>query len=214
MKISKLKCFFLLATFACGAAQAEDDNVFYFTDAAILRGETETIELCMRNTSTDLTCIEAEIQLPEGLSVVCDDEGNPVATLYRNRTASHDFLVNVLGNGNFKLLVSSANGALIKGTEGPLLAFTVRADEDAPIGEYTMETVGESLFVSAAAKAYYSVGATGSVLITDDPTSINKGLRIKNEESDAAIYDLSGRRIGSSLKKGIFIKDGKKELHK
>ena len=210
----------LLAALVCGIAWAEDNNTFYFTDAAVMPGEMTNIELCMRNTATDLTCLEAEIQLPEGLSVVCDVEGNPIAALYRNRMREHELLTNVLDNGNFKLLVSSIDGKLITGEDGPLLCFCVQAAETAPLGECTVETVGESLLVNSGAKAYYSVGVTGNVLITDDATSINEGLRVKDEDLDAAIYDLNGRKIDSSfftnrhssLKKGIYIKGGKKEI--
>jgi len=209
---------FLLAALVCGIAWAEDDNTFYFTDAVVMPGEITNIELCMRNAATDLTCLEAEIQLPEGLSVVCDEDGNPLTSLYRNRTPGHDILTNVLGNGNFKLLVSSIDGKLIGDGDGPLLSFCVKASQMAPTGEYAVETVGETLLVNTNAEAYYSAGVTGNVLITDDATPISKEL--KHEESDAAIYDLSGRKVvnsKSSIRKlgsGIFIKDGRKELHK
>jgi len=204
----------LLAALAWGTAQAEDSNRFYFTDTAIQPGETGSIELCMENIADNLTCIEAEIQLPEGLSLVCDEGGNPLATLYRNRSTEHEILTNVLVNGNLKLLVSSIDAKLFKGSEGPLLSFRVQVAETAPRGECTIETVGESLLVSTEAEAYYSVGSKGNILITDDATSIGEELRTKNEESEGAIYDLSGRKIDSPRKKGIFIKGGKKELHK
>lgn len=211
----------LLVALMCGTAWAEKENAFYFTDAAVLPGETTNIELCMRNAATDLTCLEAEIQLPEGLSFVCDEEGNPVATLYSNRTVGHEILTNVLENGNLKLLVSSINGNLFGGEEGPLLSFLVQAAETAPKGECTVETVGESLLVDSEAEAYYSVGVTGNVLITDDATSlktVDKGQLASDKEE--AVYDLSGRKIKSSSltprssTKGIFIKAGRKELHK
>lgn len=198
----------LLAALVCGTAQAEDNNSFYFTDAAIMPGETASIELCMRNTATDLTCLEAEIQLPEGLSIVCDEQGNPLATLYRNRTAAHEILTNVLENGNLKLLLSSIDGNLIGGEEGPLLSFCVQAAQTAPRGECMVETVGESLLVNSEAEAYYSVGVTGSVLITDDATSI-KNVRVNNEE---AIYDLSGRKVNAQSQRGIYIVNSKKVL--
>ena len=35
----------LLAALTCGTALAEDANTFYFTDAAVLPGETTNIEL-------------------------------------------------------------------------------------------------------------------------------------------------------------------------
>ena len=187
----------LLAVLASSTVMAEDGNTFYFTDALVMPGQTTSIELCMRNNATDITCLEAEIQLPEGISVVCDEDGNPVTTLYRSRTREHDILTNVLDNGNFKLLVSSIEGKTISGGEGPLLSFRVQVSPMVLSGEYTVETVGESLFVNTEAKAYYSVGVTGSVQVTDDPTSMNEELRIKNEESDSAIYDLGGRQIGN-----------------
>lgn len=209
----------LLASLVWGTAWAEEDNSLYFTDAAVKPGETANIELCMRNLATDLTCIEAEIQLPEGLSVVCDEEGNPVSSLYRNRTAGHEILTNVLDNGNLKLLVSSIDGKLIDGEDGPLLSFRVQAAETAPKGEGLVETVGESLLVNSEAEAYYSVGVKGSVLITDDATDIDHSPFAIDHSGD--VYDLSGRKVvnGQSsmvngrLKKGIFIQGGRKELH-
>ena len=207
MKIRMKKLYILLlATMAWGSAQAQD-NAFYFTDAALMPGTTTNIELCMRNTATNLTCLEAEIQLPEGLNVVLDEEGNPIATLYANRTTVHEILTNVLDNGNLKLLISSIDGDLIGGEEGPLLSFRVEADEDAPTGECQVETVGESLLVNSTADAYYSVGVTGNVLITDDPTGITT--TDDGQPTDDKIYNLAGQRV-SKAKNGIFIRGGKK----
>lgn len=208
----KLKHISLLAALVCGSAWADDNNVLFLSDAILMPGTSATVELRMRNIATNLTCIEAEIRLPEGLSVACDENGNPDCTLYRNRSEQHEVIANVLENGNLKLLISSVDGAVFSGSEGPLMGFTVQAAEDAPIGECLVETVGESLIVSAEAAAFYSVGVTGNVLITDDPTGINEELRMRNEESDA-IYNLSGQRVGKA-KNGIFIKGGKKELHR
>ena len=204
---SKLRYSLLLAALACSAAQAQDS--FYFTDAVIMPGETTSIELCMKNTATDLTCLEAEIQLPEGLTMVCDEEGEPVVTLYRNRTANHEILTNVLDNGNLKFLISSIDGNVVSGKEGPLLSFCVQATETAPIGECTVETVGESLLVNSKAQAYYSVGVTGNVLITDDATGLTPIL----SQGKGEIYNLAGQQVNKA-KSGIFIRNGKKELHK
>ena len=202
----------MLAALAFSTAWADDNNSFYFTDAALMPGETTNIELCMRNNATDLTCLEAEIQLPEGLSFVPDEDGNPLCVLIRTRSTQHEILSGFLSNGNLKLLVSSFDGSLFTPGEGPILCFRVQADEMASTGEYAVETVGESLLVSNTADAFYSVGITGNVLITDDPTGINDELRMKDEETDA-IYNLAGQRVGKA-RGGIFIKNGKKELHR
>lgn len=200
----------VLALFACVAGWAEDNNKFYFTDAVIRPGETANIELCMRNDATDLSCFEAEIQLPEGLAVVKDAEGNPQATLYRNRIADHEILANVLADGNLKLLVSSVSGQALDDVEGPLLSFCVRADDAAPVGECAVQTVGESLLVNANAEAFYSAGVKGSVLITDDATAIES---LQEHNGSGLIYNISGQRL-SKKQKGINIIGGRKELHK
>ena len=208
----KTRHIILLALMLTGhAAWAEEANTFYFSDAVLMPGSATRIVLCMRNANTDLTCLEAEIQLPEGLTPVCDETGSPVISLYDSRASEHEVLSNVLDNGNIKFLISSIEGALFKWTDGPLLSFGIRAEADAPTGECFVETVGESLLVSSTAEAYYSVGVTGNVLITDDPTGIN--LNDNLNANDEAIYNLAGQRVGKA-RGGIFIKNGKKELHR
>ena len=206
------RIYILLISMLVWSDVKAEDNAFYFTDAAIMPGQTANIQLCMRNVATDLTCLEAEIQLPEGLSVVLDDDGNPVATKFHSRTAAHELLTNVLDNGNLKVLISSIDADLFGEGEGPLLSFCVQAEEDVLPGEYTVETVGESLLVSNAAEAFYSVGVTGNVLVTDDPTGITTTDN-GQQATDDKIYNLAGQRV-SKAKNGIFIKGGKKELHR
>lgn len=212
MKNSRPRHILLLAALVPAAAWAADADTFYFTDAAVMPGETTNIELCLKNSAADLTCLEAEIELPEGLSVVLGEDGAPILTLYRNRTPAHEVLSNVLADGHLKLLVSSASGDPIGGEEGPILSFRVQADDTALAGEYAIETVGESLMVSTAAEAAYSVGAAGKVLITDgdDPTSIQNP-RFK-DPADNDIYNLAGQRL-AQRRRGINIVGGRKELH-
>lgn len=201
----------LSAVLLWGTAWAGNDNSFYFTDAAVLPGGQTSIELCVRNSAADLTCLEAEVQLPEGLSLVCDEEGIPVADLYRNRVAGHDLQVGILENGNLKLLVSDIDGSILGGEDGPILSFRVQASETAPTGEYTLQTTGESLLVNTSAEAFYSTGVTGNVLVTNDASGIDHSpLAIDHSE---AIYNLAGQRVGKA-RGGIFIKKGKKELHR
>ena len=43
----------------------------------------------------------------------------------------------------------------------------------------------------------------------EDLTEVNEVIGV-NEVSDDTIYDLSGRKVGSTLKKGVYIKNGQK----
>ena len=199
----------LLAAMLCNTARADGEAVLYFADAAVMPGGRTSLELHMRSNLSNLTCIEAEVQLPEGLSAVLDEDGDPAVTLLRNRSTEHEVLSNVLSNGNVKVLVSNIDGAVFRGTDGPILSISVQADKAAPIGECTVETVGESLIVSTDAEAYYSVGVTGTILITDDATA----LRQVQAADDDAIYNLAGQRIASP-KSGIHVQKGRKTLYK
>ncbi len=77
--------------------------------------------------------------------------------------------------------------------------YKVNADVKVPAGRAYFK-----LSTGASAKAFYLFGE-------DDATSLSEELRVKSEESDAAIYNLSGQRI-SKLQKGFNIVNGKKVL--
>ena len=46
----------------------------------------------------------------------------------------------------------------------------------------------------------------------DDATSLGEELRVKSEESNGGVYDLSGRKVNGKLPKGVYIINGKKRL--
>ena len=73
-------------------------------------------------------------------------------------------------------------------------------------------------FDIAANKAYLAVpegaGVREGFLLGDDTvTSVNEGLRVKNGESAAAVYNLSGQRVAQPTK-GLYIINGKKVVVK
>lgn len=82
----------------------------------------------------------------------------------------------------------------------------------APIGFYL---VGEGIRIPAG-KAFLEAGGgnvKGFTFVFDDDeaTSMNEELRVKNEESETAIFNLVGQRV-QKMQKGINIVNGKKIL--
>ena len=64
-------------------------------------------------------------------------------------------------------------------------------------------------------KCYLNTGATSTkefLSFEDDATSLSEELRTKSEESDGAVYDLSGRHVQKPTK-GIYLVNGKKVLY-
>ena len=152
--------------------------------------------------------------VPAGSAVVL--KGSLYATVAA--TAQSDMTDNVL---------KASDGITADGSQ------YILAQQDSKVGFYKAST-GSTI---AAGKGYIEIAGGSNVkafyLDADDATSINEELRVKNEESATAVYDLSGRRIinGQSstpkgsrangenevamvngLKKGLYIVNGKKIL--
>ena len=64
--------------------------------------------------------------------------------------------------------------------------------------------------VFATAETAVKVSAWTLNATKSDPTGISEKRIVKSEKFAAAIYDLQGRKIGSGLKRGLYIKNGKK----
>jgi len=83
---------------------------------------------------------------------------------------------------------------------------------------YVLDAEGKSV-VAADGITPFTYIFSEAFNLGDGETSINEELRVKNEESANAVYDLSGRKVNSQLspvnsqlKKGIYIINGKKIL--
>ena len=72
----------------------------------------------------------------------------------------------------------------------------------------------------AANKAYYEYKGTTSaksLVFRFDDDNISTGISLPETietTGDAVIYDLSGRRVAGTAKKGVYIRDGKKFIVK
>lgn len=147
----------------------------------------------------------------------------------------------ITGTGCYKYLmlteldgtIPAQTAVILKGNAGTY-AFNV-AEEADPVedndlkgsfeavdatGKYVLAKVGDKVGfykagsgMIAAGKAYLESDANVKAFYftEEDETSLNEEFRVKNEESAAAVYDLSGRLV-NSLKKGVIIVGGKKIL--
>lgn len=113
--------------------QAGADNVLTVSDVNVPQGGQATIEIGC-DFDTEFTAFELQLSLPEGLSLLCDDDGKPV--IERAFDGSHVISGNLLpSNGNYKFTCYSTNeNSLLLPTTGALLRMTVLADGSLPMG--------------------------------------------------------------------------------
>ena len=119
-------CFMLLG-------QAVADNVLTVSDVNVPQGGQATIEIGC-DFDTEFTAFELQLSLPEGLSLLCDEDGKPV--IERAFDGSHVISGNLLpSNGNYKFTCYSTNeNSLLLPTTGALLRLTVVADGSLTLG--------------------------------------------------------------------------------
>ena len=147
---------------------------------------------------TNYVHLEPVSAIPEGEAVVLKNEGT-----YKFSPASGSV---DLGTAND---LQASDGS-VTGATGNIYALAKK-------GEVGFYLVGSDVTVPAG-KGYLVIGSgSGSGVKAfygfdeDDATSINEELRVKNEESEAVIYNVAGQRM-NKVQKGINIINGKKTI--
>lgn len=127
---SKLAALLLMLV---GTVAANAETKVYLDDINIAAGEQAVVGINLDNADeTNLIGFTLNITLPEGLSMVEDEDGN-YFTKTERLTRYHSLGEAArpdLGANTYRVNVNSTSKAKIKGTSGALLTFTVEADEN------------------------------------------------------------------------------------
>ena len=141
-----IKNFFLLfsALILC-MGEAVAGNVLTVSNVNVPKGGQATIDIGCEF-DTDYTAFELQLSLPEGLSLLSDDDGKPIVR--RGFEGNHVISGNLLpSNGNYKFTgYSTDENALSLPSDGSLLQVTVVADASLAIGTSLTCTVTGSEF--------------------------------------------------------------------
>ena len=121
----------LLSACLLNIGQAVADNVLTISDMNVPQGGQATLEIgCQFD--TEYTAFELQLSLPEGLSLLADEEGYPV--IEKAFDTNHILTGNLLpSNGNYKITCRSMDNLSIP-TSGPLFRVTVQADAGLALG--------------------------------------------------------------------------------
>ena len=139
----------LLAACLAGVGQTMADNVLTVSDVNIPQGGQATVEVgCAFD--TEFTAFELQLVLPEGLSLLADEDGKPIVE--RAFDGSHTLNGSLLpSNGNYKFTAYSTNAEdLSMPTSGPLFRVTLLADASLPLGTSLNATVTACEFTRTA----------------------------------------------------------------
>ena len=126
------KCFFLLFTACiCSIGKAAADNILTISDVDVPQGGKATVEVGCEF-DTDYTAFELQIVLPEGLSLLADEDGYPV--IEKAFDSNHVLTGNLLpSNGNYKVTCRSMDNISMPNS-GILFRVTIQADAGLALG--------------------------------------------------------------------------------
>ncbi len=166
-------------------------------DFTIEAGETKEMIIDLTNYDDQMTLVQFDLRLPEGLSIVTD--GIEIA----GRTTWQEHLLYAHDIGNVtRVFLASARNAEISGNSGALISIRLTASDKFDGGDIV---IGNTLLVTPRANEtqpidyiYHINGTTGIRSLT--PTL---------SQGKETYYDLSGRPV-TNPSKGIYIVNGKR----
>lgn len=150
------RIFFLLLSLCLGATSAlADENKYVYHDALTVDAGTEvTLSVKMKN-DIPLSGYQYDLVLPEGISIVVDEDEFPAAFLSTARTTPakmNFFDSSIQANGSFRVLCYSSKGYTFSGTDGEITLITIKIDENMISGTY--EGRFEDIQLSYAGNSY------------------------------------------------------------
>ena len=170
----------------------------------IKAGETKEMVINLTNPNDEITLVQFDLSLPNGLSV--KQTGGEYVYDIADRTTwrKHSLEANATG-GIIRFLLASSSNATLSGTEGAIITITLNADNTYKGGTVKLENI---LLVTPDEKEIkpadlsYTIGSTDISSITTDAI-----------DSNTPIYNLRGQRLAAP-QKGINIIGGKKVIVK
>jgi len=100
-------------------------------------GSTFSLPVCLENSNTDYVAFQMDIQVPQGVTPIVDEEGYVIIDKASRLYKSHDVSGTFDARSNtIKLLGSSMSNAKIKETSGELFFINLQADATMISGDY------------------------------------------------------------------------------
>lgn len=194
---------------AVGSNRAAATSSLSIENFDIKAGETKELFINLSNPNTDLTLLQFDMRLPEGLSIAVEDGDYAIDIAGRTTWKKHSLMAKAT-NGITRFLLASNSNALIDGDNGNVISIKLTASDGFKGGDIWLEN---QLLVTPDAEDVvpadfiYSVGSTTSIdaIMAGQPVDV---------------YTLTGTKVVSGatslkdLPKGVYIVNGKKAIVK
>ena len=191
--------------------ESDAENVIYVENVSGSKNSQIELSVRMRNAS-DIRGFQFDLYLPEGVTIA----NNAKASLSSDRLAAgdaHTLMVNEVTDGAVRFLCSSMNDESFAVGDGEIATLTVNIADNMTNGDYDV-VVKNALMTETDISRSYEADDIKSTLTVLDQTGVET-VTADNERRDGTIYTVGGQLVGkkattSQLRKGIYIRNGKK----
>ncbi len=157
-------------------------------------GEEKTMTIGLWNPDDDITLVQYDLHLPEGLSLKMSGDEYDAEIAGRTDRESHSLSTHAI-DGTTHFLLASHNNASFTGTDGAIIRMTLVADENYQGGPVSVENI---LLVTPREQETRPGDLTLGI----------KGIFV-DQKTDKPVYNVAGQRLYAP-RKGINIINGKK----
>lgn len=170
----------------------------YIDDCVIDPGQEKELAILMNNPNDAFTGIQFDMYLPEGLSIVREDDFAIIDIGSRSSSRRHTVSSATQPDGAERVLAYSNSNYTFNGESGDILIVTVKADANFNGGQLALKNI---ILSRPDVTGYDAPEYTANISTTAGIESLTT-----DEMEGASIFDLSGRKIDSNAnRKGIVI---------
>lgn len=109
---------------------------------AIAPGEEKDVEVVLNNPDNEFTGLQFDLALPEGISLVSDEDGYFVSLGSRTTSRKHTIEAQQRADGTIRVMAYSNRNSNFSGSEGDVVVLTLKADDNLTAGVYNLQLKG------------------------------------------------------------------------
>ncbi len=188
------------------AMTAKAQVSFYIEDFHFEQGETEKdVAICMLNEPSNITGIQMDIYMPEGLSILSDEIGYFIDFGSRTSSRKHEVHSGLQKDGAVRVVSASSKLYPFAGNDGDVLIITVVADPDFRTGVIELKNCVATGANTDGSDITQYKPADSVCNVMDYTTGVEETLT--DVDANAEYYNLQGVKVAKeNLTNGVYIK--------
>ena len=162
-------------------------------------GDTKELVVDLTNPDDEITLVQFDLHLPNGLSIAIEDGEYAIDIAGRTSWRKHSLDANAQADGSIRFLLASSSNTVLSGSSGAIISMTLVANNNFTGGDIRLDNI---LLVTPSEK---------EIKPADVILPIHSGIKgiTMTKQQNATVYSLSGQRLTAS-RKGVNIVNGKK----